>query len=169
MSVTSEFAKAMDQQLASIGHNQATREAPLTLTIQAGAQTADITFTAVDQLACAVRTVSVPASFARNGGQLKQLGGLLADRLQYLVEPIATIELDEEKKTLQMRSLPPTEHGDHIRSYYELVGEHDRVVLKRYTVRGKQPRSRIDMHFTREILPRLVTDLCQAIREVNPG
>ena len=84
----------------------------------------------------------------------------MADRLTYLMEPIAPIELDAGECIVQLRSNPP-QRDDDGRSYFELIvrrgGE---IALVRYRKENAGARRQIPATVTREVLLRLVGDFC---------
>jgi hypothetical protein len=94
---------------------------------------------------------------------LERIGKFLAERLTYLMEPIAPIELDAEACIVQLRSNPP-QRDDDGRSYYELIvarGGH--IALKRYRKDNGNARQPIVATVTREVLLRLVGDFCAVL------
>ena len=94
---------------------------------------------------------------------LERIGKALSERLTYLMEPIAPIELDAEECIVQLRSKPP-QRDDDGRSYYELVvrrgGE---IALVRYRKENGDARRQIPATVTREVLLRLVSDFCAVL------
>src|SRR3954462_13798588 len=52
--------------------------------------------------------------------KLERIGKALAQRLNYLIEPVAPIEIDATACVVQLRSSPP-QRDDDGRSYYELI------------------------------------------------
>ena len=89
---------------------------------------------------------------------LERISKALADRLTYLMEPIAPIEHDAAACVVQLRSNPP-QRDDDGRSYYELIvrrgGE---ISLARYRKENGAARQQIPATVTREVLLRLVSD-----------
>ena len=94
---------------------------------------------------------------------LERIGKALADRLTYLMEPIAPIELDAQECIVQLRSAPP-QRDDDGRSYYELIvrrgGE---IALARYCKENGNARRQIPATVTREVLLRLAGDFCAVL------
>ena len=107
-----------------------------------------------------------PGCGALSTDQLKTLGENLANRLHYLLEPVAPIEIDSDGVVLQMRSVPPTDEGNKVRSYYELLVRSEQLALRRYTAAQSGSRSDSEMTLTHEIFGRLMTDLAAAHAEV---
>jgi hypothetical protein len=95
-----------------------------------------------------------------DGPELERFGKALAERLTYLMEPIAPIEIDAAACVVQLRSNPP-QRDDDGRSYYELIvrrgGE---IALTRYRKENGGTRHQITATVTREVLLRLVGDFC---------
>ncbi|HUS39445.1 MAG: hypothetical protein WBF93_01830 [Pirellulales bacterium] len=94
--------------------------------------------------------------------ELKQVSELLASKLTYLLEPVATIEVDPEGCTVQMRSDPPHRERDG-NVYYELLVRPGEVTLRRYRTEQRQPREAVAAHLTREVLVRLADDLVAVV------
>jgi hypothetical protein len=95
---------------------------------------------------------------------LERIGKALSERLTYLMEPIAPIELDAEACIVQLRSNPP-QRDDDGRSYYELIvarGGH--IALRRYRKDNGNARQPIVATVTREVLLRLVGDFCAVLK-----
>lgn len=117
----------------------------------------------VDGLACALSSLAVSCSQLKSysSDQLQELSTSIADRLQYLLEPIRLIECDPT--TMQVRSDPPSTENDQSRHYYELLVKNNGLSLRRYQANSGQPRQPIAMSFTREVLRRLCNDLEDAI------
>ncbi len=123
---------------------------------------------AVDSLACAFSSLSLDSTRLADVtvDQLKQLCGKLADRLNYLMEPVGVVEADEESCTVQMRSRAPREN-EHGPSYYELIARRGgEILLQRYQKPAGQPREAIPVTVTREVLIRLCEDFEKAAEEI---
>ena len=96
---------------------------------------------------------------------LERIGKALAERLTYLMEPIAPIEIDEAACVLQLRSTPP-QRDDDGRSYYELlVRRGGEITLARFRKENGTGRRKIATTVTREVLVRLVGDFCAALEQ----
>ena len=113
-----------------------------------------------DALAFSLSSLAVASPDLRNKeqSQLKQISQQLADRLQYLLEPIALIECDLETATMQVRSDPPSEDEDQSRCYYELLVKQQGLVLKRFRTASGAKREPIAMTLTAEQIRRLCND-----------
>jgi hypothetical protein len=89
---------------------------------------------------------------------LSQRANQIAARLNYLLEPVAPIEVDTDRCTVQLRSHPPRK-SESSTSYYEvLVAAGGSIALVRYDKAKSEPRQRIPMLLTREVLVRLLGD-----------
>jgi hypothetical protein len=98
-----------------------------------------------------------------NVAQLERISTALAERLTYLLEPISPIEVDAETCVVQMRSNPP-QRDDDGRTYYELlVRRGGEISLARYRKENGAGRQQISATVTREVLVRLVDDMCAAL------
>jgi hypothetical protein len=94
---------------------------------------------------------------------LERIGKAIADRLTYLMEPIAPIEFDAEACIVQLRSSPP-QRDDDGRSYFELlVRRGGEISLSRYRKVNGAGREQIPATVTREVLTRLVADFCSVL------
>ena len=93
-----------------------------------------------------------------SAADLERIGKALAERLTYLMEPIAPIEHDAQECVVQLRSSPP-QRDDDGRSYYELIvrrgGE---IALSRFRKENGDARRVIAATVTREVLLRLAGD-----------
>jgi hypothetical protein len=100
---------------------------------------------------------------AADATTLERIGKLLSERLTYLMEPIAPIEIDAAECVVQLRSNPP-QRDDDGRSYYELIvrrgGE---IALARYRKENGGARRPVAATVTREVLLRLVGDFCAVL------
>ena len=98
-----------------------------------------------------------------SAADLERIGKALADRLTYLMEPIAPIELDAQACIVQLRSNPP-QRDDDGRSYYELmVRRGGEIALARYRKENGNARHQIQATVTREVLLRLANDFCAVL------
>jgi hypothetical protein len=98
-----------------------------------------------------------------NPVDLERIGKALSDRLTYLMEPIAPIEIDAQACVMQLRSNPP-QRDDDGRSYYELtVRRGGEIALTRFRKETGATRRQIPATVTREVLVRLVGDFCAVL------
>lgn len=119
---------------------------------------------ALDTVGCAVDglTVSTGRLAQATVEQLKRISDDLGRRLTYLLEPVALLEVDADRCSLQMRSNPPQKDDDGTRYYELLVERGGQVGLCRYQKQPGQPRQRVSALVTREVLLRLAGDLAQS-------
>jgi len=98
--------------------------------------------------------------------ELQAASADLAKRVNYLLEPIAPIELDAQGCSVQMRSNPP-QKDDNGRRYYELlIRRGGSIALCRYEKLPGQPRTRIPAVLTHEVIGRLVDDFSLTVDSV---
>jgi hypothetical protein len=98
-----------------------------------------------------------------SAADLERIGKALSDRLTYLMEPIAPIEIDAHACVVQLRSNPP-QRDDDGRSYYELtVRRGGEIALVRFRKETGATRQQIPATVTREVLLRLVSDFCAVL------
>jgi hypothetical protein len=95
--------------------------------------------------------------------ELQAASAELAKRVNYLLEPIAPIELDAHGCTVQMRSNPP-QKDDNGRRYYELlIRRGGSIALCRYEKQPGQPRMRVAAVLTHEVIGRLINDFSATV------
>jgi hypothetical protein len=146
--------------------NHAHQTGPHRLELEDGGDRLTAELLAVDKLACefAHLTLRTGKLAGVSGERLQTIAKGLAQRLTYLLEPIAPIETDAEGCTVQMRSNPP-QRGDDGTCYYELLvrrgGELD---LRRWKKAAGGIRNPVTATVTREVLLRLVDDLTEAAK-----
>ena len=117
-------------------------------------------FKAVEGIGCLLDELKVETNSTGNAKDdvLQKRAKHLGDRVQYLLEPLALLELDAELDTAQLRSAPPTRTEAETR-YFELSIQTDEMTLKRYAKSPKNVRQEIPMEVTKETLHRLIKDL----------
>lgn len=118
--------------------------------------------TALDVLACAfdALNVEIDALATADLDRLKEVSDHLAYQLSYLLEAIATIEVDQDSCTVLLRSTPPQKAGGDTTYYELLVKQGGLLSLARYTkVAGDPLRRRVDCAVTREVFGRLCQDM----------
>ncbi len=155
----------IDVQLERIATTSDLGRGPVTLSIQAPHGRLECELAAIDSIGCAFTWFGIHTDALAEAtvDQLAQLGKALADRLNYLLEPVRNLELDSQGFTLQLRSSPP-ERDDERRRYYELTARRDGTVrLCRYEKIGRQPRQLVPATVTREVLRRLAIDFDAAV------
>ena len=120
---------------------------------------------AVDSLGCAFHRLTWRTDRLQQASsqQLKQLGEYLAQRLQYLLEPIHLVEVDPVEPAVQLRSAPPQQDSTG-RTYYEVLattgGE---ISLCRYRKVPGQARQAVPATVTHEVVRRLVQDVVESV------
>ncbi|MBX3425296.1 MAG: hypothetical protein KF688_06415 [Pirellulales bacterium] len=98
--------------------------------------------------------------------QLQAASAALAQRVNYLLEPIAPIETDAQGCHVQMRSNPP-QRDDNGRRYYELLLRRGGAIeLCRYEKQPGQPRTRVPAVLTHEVVCRLVADFVATVESI---
>jgi hypothetical protein len=95
--------------------------------------------------------------------ELQAASADLAKRVNYLLEPIAPIELDAQGCSVQMRSNPP-QRDDNGRRYYELlIRRGGSIALCRFEKLPGQPRTRVPAVLTHEVVGRLIDDFSATV------
>ncbi len=95
--------------------------------------------------------------------ELQAASADLAKRVNYLLEPIAPIELDAQGCSVQMRSNPP-QRDDNGRRYYELlIRRGGSIALCRFEKLPGQPRTRVPAVLTHEVVGRLINDFSATV------
>lgn len=90
----------------------------------------------------------------------------LCQRVNYLLEPIAPIEIDADSCAVQMRSNPPLV-GDSATVYYELLLRRGgSVELARYEKLPGAARTRVPANLTHEVVGRLIDDFNATVEEI---
>ncbi len=114
----------------------------------------------LDSIGCAFTEIEYSGTHLESLSppQLRRLGRRLAEKVNYLMEPIRAIEFDLEESTLQLRSERPQQH-DSGRRYYEILARPASLHLCRYEKATGMKRQRVPAQLTREVLLRLVGDL----------
>jgi len=119
----------------------------------------------LDALGCAFTSFSLSSDKLAGAtvDALCKIGEQLSTKINYLLEPIRTVEVDEDQATVQLRSDPPHRDADRITYYELLVQTSGGLVLKRYRGQSGQPREQIPAQVTREVFGRLVDDFSAAL------
>ena len=94
----------------------------------------------------------------------------LADRLNYLEEPLRAIEIDSERRIGIIRSYPPRDRFNS-KSYFEVIfnGKEKHICLvrkDRFSISGKDMPDKVVIGY--QILVRLIDDLVENISQMNP-
>jgi hypothetical protein len=107
--------------------------------------------------------LETPELAAATSFELQAASAELAKRVNYLLEPIAPIELDAQGCSVQMRSNPP-QKDDNGRRYYELLLRRGgSIALCRYEKQAGQPRVRVPAVLTHEVVGRLIDDFSATV------
>ena len=156
MSLADDVQRALDRV-------QASGSGSLNVAVPPGNLRADLS--AVDRVGCSFRELALHTDALQGADtrRLEQCASAIASRLTYLLEPLRVLEIDDQARVVQLRSVPPSQQGD-LRSYYEVqVREGGSIILRRFeAVRGR-PRRHVDAHVTREVFARLADDLCDIV------
>jgi hypothetical protein len=156
MTIQSQF----QQQLTKLGTGGAA-------TVTAEAQPRKISCDIVERNSLAVSfnilRLTTAELASASAADLERLGKALSDRLTYLMEPIAPIEIDAQACIVQLRSNPP-QRDDDGRSYYELtVRRGGEIALVHFRKEAGATRRQVPATVTREVLLRLVGDFCAVL------
>lgn len=118
----------------------------------------------VESLGCAFQRLSLVTSQLESATieELKSIGETLSQKLNYLMEPICPIEIDEEGCIVQLRSNPP-QKNENGHCYYELLVRRDELSLCRFQKTPASIRQPVEAHVTKEVLLRLADDLISVI------
>lgn len=138
---------------------------PQTLSVQDGPRRLSCELTALDSIGCSFRGLALEsdALAGTSNEQLRRIADDLSRRVNYLLEPIAPIEIDAEQCVVQMRSSPP-QRSDGQSTYYELlVRRGGELSLRRYAKDRRGRRTVVAATVTREVLLRLVGDFEAAL------
>ena len=123
----------------------------------------------LDAIGCAFTQLTLRADRLAGAtvDELKQISETLSNRINYLLEPISPIEIDQEGATVQMRSNPP-QQNEPGHSYYELfLRRGGSIALYRYEKKTGAIRSRTAATLTHEVLGRLIEDFNTTIDEIK--
>ena len=149
----------LDQQLSQIGSGVAV------VTIDDGARRLSCNIVDHNPLAISFEWLRLATTelAAASAPELERIGKALSERLTYLMEPIAPIEIDAAGCVVQLRSNPP-QRDDDGRTYYEItVRRGGEIALARYRKEAGTARRQITANVTREVLLRLVGDFCAVL------
>jgi hypothetical protein len=152
--------RLFDQELAKLGSGGAA-----TMAVTASPRTITCAVIESNALAVSFERLRLETSelSTASTADLERIGKTLSERLTYLMEPIAPIEIDSQSCTVQLRSNPPHRDDDG-RTYYELIvrrgGE---IALMRFRKEDGSARQQVPATVTREVLLRLVGDFCAVL------
>jgi hypothetical protein len=149
-----------DQELTKLGSGGAA-----TLAVTTSTRTITCSVLESNPLAVSFERLRLTTSelSSANATDLERIAKSLAERVTYLMEPIAPIEIDAQGCVVQLRSNPP-QRDDDGRTYYELIvrrgGE---IALMRFRKEDGSARQQVPATVTREVLLRLVGDFCAVL------
>lgn len=128
--------------------------------------------TAVDSMSCSFREIrlSVPSLAGTGTDVLRQWADELCRRVNYLLENLGPLEVDEQGQQMLIRSTPPDRRDDETLFYEIVLQSHTggRFSLSRFsTQRDGSGRQQVDMQATREVLAKLAGDLEESIPAVD--
>lgn len=155
-------SKLLTELRASVG------QAGLTISVAEGPRVVRCEVVQCEALAATIDELRLetPELAGATIAQLEAASKALASRVNYLLEPIAPIEIDADGCTVQMRSNPP-QHDDNGWRYYELLLRRGgSAALCRYEKPPGQPRTRVPAALTHEVLGRLVDDFATTIDSI---
>ncbi len=120
----------------------------------------------IDSIGCAFDRLIYRATRLEqlDANQLQTIGSQLAERVNYLLEPLSTIEMDGPALTLQLRSERP-QNCENGKRYYEVLAQKGVIRLCRYEKIAGQARSCVPANVTREVLAQLVRDFSAVNRD----
>jgi len=133
---------------------------PQTISVQDGPRRLTCEVTALDSLGCSFSSLVLATDrlASATAEQLRRIADDLSRRVNYLLEPIAPIEIDAEHCLVQMRSSPP-QKSEGQSTYYELlVRRGGELSLRRYAKQGTGQRTAVPATVTCEVLLRLIAD-----------
>ncbi len=137
---------------------------------EGGEPTVAITLEACDRFSVMLRCLEVAydnLTTQLQPADLSQQAGRLAQRLSYLEEPLALLELDPADKAAQLRSNPPHQEGETL-VYWELLlwaEPHPRARLTRYRwTPGQAEREMVVYPATFATVGRLAQDLAAGLQ-----
>lgn len=146
------------QLLAELRH--AVGQGAQSFSISAGPRTIHCRALQCDPLAATIDELTLETAelAAASVAQLQAASQSLAQRVNYLLEPIAPIETDSQGCSVQMRSNPP-QRDDNASRYYELLLRRGgSIALCRFEKQPGQPRLRVPAALTHEVIGRLIDD-----------
>lgn len=136
--------------------------------ITAGPRTVHCRALQCDALAATIDELTLETSELASASvaQLQAASQSLAQRVNYLLEPIAPIETDSQGCSVQMRSNPP-QRDDNASRYYELLLRRGgSIALCRFEKQPGQPRLRVPAALTHEAIGRLVDDFSSTVDSI---
>ncbi|MEX0866078.1 MAG: hypothetical protein WD030_01895 [Pirellulales bacterium] len=130
-----------------------------------GALTMQVDLDSIETVGCMLKSITIESTDLADASikRLHEISESLTKRISYLMEPLAEIECDDQRCTVQLRSNPPQQEGNR-RAYYELLVQRGGLVtLTRYEKSNGAARTAVPAQLTREVLLRLVGDMEAAL------
>lgn len=132
-----------------------------TLTVGESGWTVTVAADCVDRVGCRLWEVALHPQTSRQLGDLQAWAERTAARVTGLLEPLAVIEVDAERRAAQLRSQVPAKVGEDVQ-YYELLLQGDGAATLNRCHTSRQctaPREPTAFTLTHEALAKLVDDL----------
>jgi hypothetical protein len=143
-------------------------QAGLTVTVADAPRVVRCEVVQCDALAATIDelTLETPELAGATIVQLETASRALSSRVNYLLEPIAPIEIDANGCSVQMRSNPPQKDDNGWRYYELLLRRGGAAMLCRYEKPPGQPRARVPAVLTHEVLGRLAGDFSVTVDSI---
>lgn len=134
----------------------------VSFSIDTGSGSLEAELTSIDTIGCSFLSMTLVSDRlkSRTLDELKDISQGLATRVNYLLEPVRPIEIDNDACVVQLRSMPPQKDDDGTR-YYEILVQQGKISLQRFQKAPHFSRTPISALVTREVFCRLADDLCQ--------
>lgn len=132
-----------------------------------------VDFTAVDSMGCSFTEIQLFVPSLQNAAfdALKKWAEQLSQRITYLLENVAPLELDPDAGEVLIRSTPPSQLADGTQ-YFEIIlssKSSGTFSLKRYrSIKGQPGRDPVEITVTHEVLLKLTDDLIATIPTGTP-
>lgn len=126
--------------------------------------TLELDIVALDRLSCSFNELrlSIPETRGVSPDKLKEWADVVCKRVTYLLEQMGPVEIDSELQQVMARSIPPSREDREIRYYEALFQAPGTLRLNRFQAfAGREGRTQIEMHATREVLQKLANDLAK--------
>jgi hypothetical protein len=135
------------------------------IAVSEGARVVRCAATQCDALAVTIEelVLETPELVSATVAQLRAASVDLASRVNYLLEPIAPVEIDATGCSVQMRSNTPQRDDNGFRYYELLLRRGGSIELARYEKQPGQPRVRVPAVLTHEVVSRLIDDFSTTI------
>jgi len=138
---------------------------PQTVRLTDAEQQLEVDLASVDRLSCAIREIrlTLPELAGQPFERLTAWADRLCQRITYLMERLAPLEVFPQESEVLVRSSPPDRRPGRIDYYEVLIRDGGRLAVQRYRrAQESDTRERIDWHLTHDMAERLVDDLVEA-------